>query len=74
MLNGRGVELFADSLEQRLALPPIVDEHPNLDQLVREQVDVDLMDDGRGQSLLPYGHERMQMVRLGAEGASFRGC
>ena len=47
MLDRCRVELGADAIEHRLATDSIVAEHPDLDQLVRTQIDVDLMQHGR---------------------------
>ena len=43
MLHRRGVELAADPGQQRLALAAVVAEHADLDQFVREQIDVDFV-------------------------------
>ena len=74
MLDRRRVEVGADPCEQRLALAPIVAEDADLDQFVRQQVDVDLMQHGRSKSVLSDADEWMQMVRLRAKRPPLRGC
>ena len=74
MLHGRRIEIAADPFEQRFALAAIVTEHPDLDELVREQVDIDLVQHGRGQSVLSNRNDRMERVRLSAKGAALTGC
>ena len=74
MLHRRRVELLADPGEQCVALPAIVVEHPNLDQLVGEQVDVDLVQHGRREPVMADGDDGMQRMGLGAKRAALRGC
>lgn len=74
MLDGRGVEIGADPREQRFALVAIVAEHSDLDELVREQIDVDLVENRRRQSVVADGDDGMKRVRPRAEGAALRRC
>jgi len=74
MLHGRRVELGADSRQQRLALAPVIASHADLDQLVGQQIDVDFVQHRGREPVVADGHERMQRVRFGAEGAPRRGC
>ena len=74
MLHRRRVEIAANPREQRLALVPVVAEHANLDELVREQIDVDLVQHCGCEPVLSYRDDRMQRVGLGAKGAALRGC
>ena len=70
MLHRRGIHRRADALEQRVALGARIAEDADLDELVREQRDVDLMQHRRRQSVLPDEDDRMEMVRLGAQRAA----
>ena len=74
MLHWRRVERFADLREERCARVAVVAEHANLDELVREQVDVDLMQHCGRESVLADRDDRMQEMRLGAKGPALRGC
>ena len=74
MLHRRRVEVVADPREQRFALVAVVAEHANLDELVREQIDVDLVQHRGREPVLADGDDRMQRMRLGAKGAALRGC
>ncbi len=74
MLDGRRIEVAADSREQRLALVPVVVEHANLDQLVGDQIDIDFVQHGRSEAVLADADERVKRMRLRAEGAPLGGC
>ena len=74
MLDGRRIEVAADSREQRLALVPVVVEHANLDQLVGDQIDIDFVQHGRSEAVLADTDERVKRMRLRAEGAPLGGC
>jgi hypothetical protein len=74
MLHGRGVEVAANSHEQRFTLIPVVAEHTNLDELVSEQIDVDLVQHGGREPVLSYRDDWMERMGLGPKGASLRGC
>ena len=65
VLHGCRTELGADPRAQQLALGAVVAEHADLDQLVRQQRDVDFMQDCRGQPVLADGDDRVQRVCLG---------
>lgn len=74
MLHRRGVEIATDSSEQRFAVVAVVAEHPDLDELMREQIDVDFVENRGGQSVLTDRHDRMEGVGPRTEGAAFSGC
>ena len=74
MLDRRRVESRADRGEQRFALVAVVAEHADLDELVREQVDVDLVQHRGREPVLADADDRMQVMRLGAKRAALRGC
>ena len=74
MLHRRRVEICADLREQPLALAAVIVEHANLDELVRVQVDVDLVQHGAGEAVRADGHDRVQGVSPGAKRAPRRGC
>ena len=74
MLDGRRIEVAADSREQRLALVPVVVEHANLDQLVGDQIDIDFVQHSRSEAVLADADERVKRMRLRAEGAPLGGC
>ena len=73
VLNRRGVELGTYPRKQRLAGVAIVLEDTHLDQLVREQVDVDLVQYGGCQAVMAHAHDRMQPMRLRAEVSALGG-
>ncbi len=73
MLDRRSVELGADAREQHLPGAPTVREYAHLDQLVREQVDVDLVQHCGRQAVLAHAHHRMQRVRPRAQITTFGG-
>ena len=74
MLHRRGVEVAADPGEQSLALGAIVVENTDLDQLVRQQIDVDFVQHGWREAVVADADERMEGMRLRTEGAALRGC
>ena len=74
MLHRCGIEIAADSREQRLARVAVVAEHANLDELVRDQIDVDLVQNGGREAMLADGHDRMERMRLRAKGAALCRC
>jgi hypothetical protein len=61
------IELRTDAIEHRLATDSIVAEHPDLDQLVRAQVDVDLMQHAWSDAVLADGDDRLQVMRFRAQ-------
>lgn len=72
MLHRRRVELGADPVEHRFTLNSVVVEHAHLDELVGAQIDVDLVQDARGEPVLADGHDRVQMMRLRAQRTALR--
>ena len=73
VLHGRRGKLSADLPEHRVALTPDVAERAYLDQLVRAQVDVDFLKDGRRQAMLADRNDGVQMMRPGAQLAPLDG-
>ena len=67
MLDWRGLELRADPREHRLARIAVIVEHAHFVQLVREQIDIDLVQYAGGKPVLAHAHDRTQPVRLGAK-------
>ena len=74
MLHRRCVETVADQRQQRLAFAAIVAEHANLDQLVRQKIDVDFVQYRGREPMVADGDDRMERMRLGAISAAFGGC
>ena len=70
VLHGRRVEVAADPREQRLARVAVVAEHADLDELVREQIDVDLVQHRGREAVLSDRDDGMQRMGLGAKGAA----
>src|SRR5439155_13963134 len=71
MLNRRAIERAADLIEQRLAIAAHVAPNADLDQFVRLQRDIDLMQHRGGQSVRADRDDRMKMMRLGAQRSAF---
>lgn len=67
MLDRGGCELCTDAPEHCVSRAAIVDEHAYLDELVRKQVHVDLVQYARGKPVLAHAHDRTQPVCLGAK-------
>ena len=67
MLDRCGFELRTDAREHCLARTVVIVEHPHLDELVRKQVDVDLVQYAGGKPVMAHAHDRTQPVRLGAK-------
>jgi hypothetical protein len=67
MLDRCGFELRTDAREHCLARTAVVVEHAHLDELVRKQVDVDLVQYAGGKPVLAHAHDWTQPVRLGAK-------
>ena len=74
MLHRRCVETVADPLQQRLAFASIVAEHANLDQLVRQKIDVDFVQHRGREPMVTDGDDRMERMRLGAISSALGGC
>ena len=73
VLHGGRTELGADLPQHRIALAADVAERAHLDQLVRAQIDVDLANDRRGQTVLSDGDDGVQVMGAGAQRAPFGG-
>jgi hypothetical protein len=72
MLNRRRVEFVGDPIQKGFARVSVIAEHADLDQAVRKQIHVDLMQDGRGESIIADHDDRVEVMGLGAERAPFR--
>ena len=70
---GGRAELAANALEHRIAVRARVAEHADLDELVRHQVDVDLVQHRRREAVLADADDGMQVVRLRAKRAALGG-
>jgi len=73
VLHRGRAELRADLSQHRFALAADVAEGAHLDQLVRAQVDVDLANDRRCQTVLADRDDRVQMMGTGTQRAPFGG-
>lgn len=73
MLHGCAAELGTDLLEKCVAVAPYVAHYADLDQLVRFQCDVDLVQYSAGQAVRADRHHRMKMMGVGAKYATFGG-
>ncbi len=60
MLDGRGVEALADPREVRLALVAVVRMHAHLDQFVRAERDIDLVQHRGGKPRVADRDDRME--------------
>lgn len=67
MLHRCRFELGADAREQRFARVTIVVVNAHLDELVRVEVDVDLVQHRGRQSVLADAYHRMEPMRAGAQ-------
>ena len=74
MLHRRRVETVADPGQQRFAFASIVAEHANLDQLMRQQIDVDLVQHRGGEPVLADGDDRVEGMRFRAMSPALGGC
>ena len=74
MLHRGGVEIAADPHQQRFTHVSIVAEHPDLDELVGEEIDVDLVHHCGSEPVLSNRDDRMKRVRLRAKSAALGGC
>lgn len=70
MLDRRRLDGMADRLEHGFARCPVVAEYPHLDELVRLERDVDLVQDRGGEAVMPDGDHGIEMVCAGAQGAA----
>lgn len=73
VLDRRAFELAADSRQQRIALAAHVAEHADLDQLMRFERTIDLVQHGGRQSVHTDRDNGTQVVRLGAQRATLLG-
>lgn len=67
MLHRRRIQRCADTLQHRVAFVAKIAEHAHLDQFVRKQIDVELVQHRRREPVLSDAYDRMQVVRLGAQ-------
>jgi len=74
VLHRRCVEIAADSREQRFPLVAVVAEYPDLDELVREEIHVDLVEHRGREPVLSYRDDRMEGMGLRPKGAALRRC
>jgi len=74
MLHGRGIQITADSREQRFSRPPIIAEHADLDELMGEEIQVNLVQNRWRKAVLSNRHHRMKRMRLCTKGAPRGGC
>ena len=74
MLHRRRVQRAADPGQKLLACVPVVAEHADLDELMREEVDVDFVQHGGGEPLVADGDDGMQRVRARAMSAALGRC
>ncbi len=70
-LHAGGAEFFGELQESRFPLIAVATGNAYLDQFVRGQGAVDLLDDGVGQAGVAEQNDRIQMVRSAAQGQSF---
>ena len=73
MLDRSGFELVGNAREHRLALVALVAEHADLDQPVRSERDIDLMEHRHGETVVADHDDRGEVVRLGTEGSALFG-
>jgi len=74
MLDGGRIQVAANPRKECLPRVAVVAEHANLDELVREQVDVDLVQHRGRETVLTDRDDGMQRMRLRAKSAALRGC
>jgi 23S rRNA (uridine2552-2'-O)-methyltransferase len=68
VLHRRGIEGLADGAQQRFPGVAVVAEHAHLDELVRGQRNVDLLQDGGREAVLADGHDRIEVMRTRTQG------
>jgi 23S rRNA (uridine2552-2'-O)-methyltransferase len=73
LLHGGAVERVADPREKRVALGAVVGEQAHLDELVRIERSVGLVQNRGGQAVVTDRHDRTQMMRTCAKLAAKRG-
>jgi len=69
MLHRARVESRADFVDQRPACGTVRTRHPDLDELVARQSDVDLLENRQREARLSDHDHRMERVRTGAQSA-----
>jgi hypothetical protein len=69
-LHGRAPELGADAREQVVARVAIVTRDAHLDELVRAERDVDLVQYRRRETMMTDGHDGIEVMRLCAKRAA----
>lgn len=74
VLHWRSLEFGTDACEQPLALFPVRVEDTYLDQFMREQIHVELVQHRGGQALATNAHDRIEALRSGPQFATLRGC
>ena len=74
MLHRRPIECFADLGQECVPRVPVVAEHADLDQLMREQVDVDFVQHGGSEPVLADGDDGMQRVGFRTKRAARGRC
>lgn len=74
MLYRRCIQRCADTLQHRVALVAEIAEHAHLDQFVRKQIDVELVQHRRREPVLSDADYRMQVMRLGAQRSTLGWC
>ena len=73
MLDRRRRQLVADARERRVAVRARVAPDADLDELVRGEIDVDLVQHRGCQPVLADADDGMKVVRPGAKRPAFRG-
>lgn len=73
-LHGVGSQRIADMADQTFAMSAIISQHPDLDELVALQSEIDFAQHRRGEPGFADHDDRMQMMRARSEGAPLRGC
>ena len=74
MLHRRRVETVAAPGEQRFAFASIVAEHANLDQLMRQKIDVDFVQHRGREPVVADGDDWVEGMRLRAISSALGGC
>ncbi|CAG1010147.1 hypothetical protein BURK1_03751 [Burkholderiales bacterium] len=74
MLHRRRIELAGDADEQFVALVAVVGMHAHLDELVRSERDVDLVQHRGREPRVADRNDRVQRVGASAQLAALRGC
>lgn len=67
------IERTADFVNHGLALEPVIAQHPDLDQFVAFEIDVDFIEHCRRESGVADHNDWLQMVGAGTQRAAFSG-